>query len=191
MIDSYLTWQEHTVKCTIEISTQNTAQSLGQLGQWLGVRLQTKWFGVWVQLQSLKLQILSQFRARSSLTFRLLQSVDSLWNVYVTWGEHTVKCTVPISTQNIIYELSSSRFESSCSHLNFRFCACFKQGVPWHSGNYRVWIQSETRTWHEKNIQSLSVIFMFPRFMNQNLSKKHSVMFTTLSHLLTKRKRRG
>ena len=22
--------------------------------------------------------------------------------------------------------------------------ACFKQGVPWHSGNYRVWIHSES-----------------------------------------------
>ena len=37
-------------------------------------------------------------------------------------------------------ELSSCGFESSYSHLNFRFHACFEQGVPWHSGNYRVWI---------------------------------------------------
>ena len=34
-----------------------------------------------------------------------------------------------------VYELSASGFESSCSHLNFRFRACFEQGVPWHSGN--------------------------------------------------------
>ena len=54
------------------------------------------------------------------------------------------------------YELSGSGFESSCSHFTFRFRACFEQGVPWLSGNYRVWIHSETRTWHEKNIQSLS-----------------------------------
>ena len=45
-------------------------------------------------------------------------------------------------------------FESRCSHLNFRYRACFKQEVPWHSGNYRVWIHSETNTWHNKNIQS-------------------------------------
>ena len=32
--------------------------------------------------------------------------------------------------------------------------ARFEQGVPWHSGNYRVRIHSETRTWHDKNIQS-------------------------------------
>ena len=37
-----------------------------------------------------------------------------------------------------IYELSGCGFESSCSHLNFRFRACFKQEVPWHSDNYRV-----------------------------------------------------
>ena len=41
-----------------------------------------------------------------------------------------------------------------CCHLNVRFCTCFEQGVHWHSGNYRVLIHSETRTWHGKNIQS-------------------------------------
>ena len=54
-----------------------------------------------------------------------------------------------------VYELSGCGFESSCSHFTFRFRACFEQGVPWHSGNYRVWIHSETRTWHDKNIQSI------------------------------------
>ena len=53
-----------------------------------------------------------------------------------------------------IYELSGCGFESSYSHLNFRFRTCFEQGVPWHSGNYIVWIHSEMHTWHDKNIQS-------------------------------------
>ena len=53
-------------------------------------------------------------------------------------------------------ELTGFRFESSCSHLNYMFRAYFEQGVPWHSGNYRKWIQSETRTWNDKNIQSNS-----------------------------------
>ena len=53
-----------------------------------------------------------------------------------------------------VYELSGCGFESSCSHLNFRFRACFEQRVSWHSGNYKVWIHSEMRTWHDKNIQS-------------------------------------
>ena len=32
-----------------------------------------------------------------------------------------------------VYELSGCGFESCCCHLNFRYGACFKQGVPWHS----------------------------------------------------------
>ena len=53
-----------------------------------------------------------------------------------------------------VYELSGCGFESNCSHLNIRFCVCFEQGVLWHSGKYIVWIHSEMRTWHDKNIQS-------------------------------------
>ena len=53
-----------------------------------------------------------------------------------------------------VCELSGCGLESRCSHLNFRFCASFEQGAPWHSGNYRVWIHAETRRWHDNNIQS-------------------------------------
>ena len=53
-----------------------------------------------------------------------------------------------------VYELSGCGFEYRCNHLNFRFHACFEQGVHWHSGNYGVWIHSEPRTWHDKNIHS-------------------------------------
>ena len=45
-------------------------------------------------------------------------------------------------------------FEFRCICLNFRYCACFEQEVPRHSGNYRVWIHSEMRTLHDKNKQS-------------------------------------
>ena len=38
-----------------------------------------------------------------------------------------------------------------------KFCTCFKQRGPWHSGNHRVWIGSEMRTWHNKNIQSANL----------------------------------
>ena len=40
---------------------------------------------------------------------------------------------------------------SRCSHLNLRSRACFEQGVPWHSCNHN----SETPTWHDKNIQTV------------------------------------
>ena len=46
-----------------------------------------------------------------------------------------------------VYKLSGCGFKSCSNHLNFRSCACFKQGIPWHSGNYRVWIHSKTSTW--------------------------------------------
>ena len=45
-----------------------------------------------------------------------------------------------------VYKLSDWGFEFRYSHLNFRYHACFEQGVPWHSGNYRVWIHCETRS---------------------------------------------
>ena len=38
--------------------------------------------------------------------------------------------------------------------LKLRIPHYFQQGIPWHSGNYRVWIHSETCAWHDKNIQS-------------------------------------
>ena len=50
-------------------------------------------------------------------------------------------------------KLSGCGFESICNHLQCRFRACFEQGVPWHSDNYRVRIHSETRMWHDKDIQ--------------------------------------
>ena len=53
-----------------------------------------------------------------------------------------------------IYELCCCGFVFSCIHVNFRFQPCFKEGFPWHSSNCRVWIHSETRTWHDKNIHS-------------------------------------
>ena len=60
--------------------------------------------------------------------------------------------TYPFHSESTLY--GSSGFESSCSHLNFRFRACFEQEVLWHWGNYGVWIHTETRKWHDKNIKS-------------------------------------
>ena len=37
-----------------------------------------------------------------------------------------------------VYELSGGGSESRCSRLKFRYRACFKQGIPWRLGNYRV-----------------------------------------------------
>ena len=73
---------------------------LVNLAKWLCLSLRTKWFRVRTHLQSLHLQIYCLLLARSSLTGRQLWMVDSLWNTYVNWQEHTVKGTVQISTEN-------------------------------------------------------------------------------------------
>ena len=59
--------------------------------------------------------------------------------------------------------------ESSCSHLNFRLRPCFEQGVSWHSGNYRVWIHSEMRAWHDKNLQISMKIWALLLLVCQNV----------------------
>ena len=53
-----------------------------------------------------------------------------------------------------IYKLSGCGLESRYSHLIFKYGACFKQGVLWHWGKYKVWIHCEMRTWHDNNKQS-------------------------------------
>ena len=68
-----------------------------------------------------------------------------------------------------VKELTDYGFESSSSHLNFRLHGCFKQVVPWHSWNCRAWIHSETRTWHDKNIQSNIPYRVKLRTENNNL----------------------
>ena len=81
-----------------------------------------------------------------------------------------------------VYDLSGCWFKSSCSHLNFRFCACFEQGVPWHSGNYWVWIHSETCTGLDKYIQSEHICFRFDmksnRFESNLVETEISMTFT-------------
>ena len=50
-------------------------------------------------------------------TLNHLAKLDSLWNAYVTWQEHTVKWTVQISTQNTaqkLYTTFSYRLSLQC-----------------------------------------------------------------------------
>ena len=42
-----------------------------------------------------------------------------------------------------------------------------EQGVRWHAGNQKMWIHTETRTWHDKNIQMLSTLVLnFFKYFN-------------------------
>ena len=80
-------------------------------------------------------------------------------------------------------ELSGWGFEYHCGHLNFRYHACFEHWVPWHSGNYRVWIHSEMRTWHDKNIQSVSKVYDFINICRWYVPQKFSIADSVISEL--------
>ena len=74
-----------------------------------------------------------------------------------------------------IYVLSGCGFESRCCHLNFRYRASFEQGFPWHSGNYRVQIHYETRTWHDNNIQ-LRKLWLISKLTGQKVITIHILL---------------
>ena len=99
----------------------------------------------------------------SRTPFRVNPHFKVAWmlrNVWLVW----LNCWV------FVYELRGFGFESSCSHLNLRYHVCFEQGVPWDSGNYKVWIHSETRTWHGKNRVKCTVE---PNVQSQKRTVKH------------------
>ena len=89
----------------------------------------------------------------------LIMSCMHFWSESILYSCLSVKelcCLKQEQYLKFVYKLSGCGSESYCSHFNFRYCSCFKQGVSWHSGNYRVWIHSEMHIWHDKNIQYLS-----------------------------------
>ena len=120
------------------------------------------WLWVRIALLSLKLQIWCLLRARSFLTFR--QTIECgftlklVRDMIITYSQihrtdkHSQHRHVWLNDWVFVHELSGCGFESCCCHLNFRYGTCFEQGVPWHA-NYRVWIHSETWTWHDNNLQ--------------------------------------
>ena len=69
----------------------------------------------------------------------------------LAWNRHKILSLIDcngIQTDNkqtlwlngwvFVYELIGCGCESRCSQLKLRYCACFEQGVPLHSGNYRM-----------------------------------------------------
>ena len=81
-----------------------------------------------------------------ALTINLLESVALYHSLLIDKYEGDSDCSGTQTHNHLhllnewmfIFELSGCGSESCCSRLNFRFCTCFKQGVPWHSGNYTV-----------------------------------------------------
>ena len=98
-------------------------------------------------------------RARSSLTFRQTIECEFTLKTRNMIKKHTVKMhhTDKYSQHSSIicwlnglsvHELSGCGFRIQLQSLHLQ-----KQGVSL-TYNYRVWIHSETRTWHDKNIQT-------------------------------------
>ena len=81
-----------------------------------------------------------------------------VWEIYcffIVWYKQDIKSNcliISLKLFPIFYSILSDFRSDFKSEIRFR--ACFEHRVPWHSGNYRVWIHSEMRTWHDKNIQS-------------------------------------
>ena len=71
------------------------------------------------------------------------------------WQYRSIIWPVLVNGWVLVFELSGCGFESSCIHLNFRFRSCFDLEFPWYSGNYQVWIHSETHTWHDKKYSQM------------------------------------
>ena len=79
-----------------------------------------------------------------------------------------------------VYELTGCGFKSCCNHVNFRYRACFERGVPWHSGNYRVYIHSETRSWHEITHSHLNRNPKIEPKKEKERKKKYVSIFSTI-----------
>ena len=128
-----------------------------------------QWFWFQVPLQSLKLEVsVLPFLSKEFIDIQpiiecgfTLKRVRDMARVYSQVDrtdqyskQSSIIWPVWLNSWMFVYQLSGWGFGSRCSHLNFRYRACFEKGVPWHSGNYRVWIHYETRTWHDNKIQS-------------------------------------
>ena len=99
------------------------------------------------------------------ITYSQMQRTDKYsQHCSITWS-------VWVNGWVFLYRQSGCGFESHC-HLNFRYRPSFEQGVPWHSGNYKVYIHSEKRAWHDTNVQSYILV----------MSKKHLKCNKIITH---------
>ena len=123
----------------------------------------------------------------------MASSVCIIFNPFCSKGFKIFKLCLtilwPFSLKRLTYIIGCG-FESCfpLHSLSFRYRVCFEQGVPWHSGNYRVWTHFETRchlfrfffsslvTKWVLHIKILKVIFWFTWWQqHQNIS---SMIFT-------------
>ena len=94
--DCNVTWTHNHLVCKNKL---NHLAKLASLAKWLRVCLQTKWLRVQVPLQSLKLQILCLFWAKSSLTLDYRVWIHSEKG---TWHDNNIQplYILPLSDTN-------------------------------------------------------------------------------------------
>ena len=167
------TWHDKNIQWNapyIQITTHNSAHSYGQFGQMVECSFISK---VLVGLSSFAITLTSDIAPVSSKEFldieantkfgftpKFLHDMIRTYSQMLRTDKYSELSLIIWSVWRncwvFVCELSVCGFESRCSCLNFRYCACFEQRVPWYSEKYRVSTHSEMRTWHKKNIQSNS-----------------------------------
>ena len=130
----------------------------------------------------------SEFTLHSCLNVKELLTWNrrNIWNLSdcngtrMQYSQHnSIIWLVWLNGWVLVYELSRCKFESGCCHLNFRYHACFEQGVPWHSEIYRVRNHSEIRTWHDKNIRTSEYITIFIKSLWKSDARGNVKLFWT------------
>ena len=85
------------------------------------------------------------------------------------------------------------KFQWLKHHLNFRYCACFEERVPWHSGNYSLWrvcgmIKTHCQIESYNNVGNfLSCIWTLVEFTEQNFGTALCGEFFPFKFLLSDR----
>ena len=95
------------------------------------------------------------------LLFILLALFSSKYTIHCkgSWNHSHLVCK---QTLDHLVKWSSVRLRTEWFWVRVAlqwYRTCFEQGVPWHSGNYKVWIHFKTLTWHGKNRESILTTF--------------------------------
>ena len=108
-----------------------------------------------LKLSQMSFLILSKFKAVNFYSFKGIQTHNHL--VRKRTPNHLAKLTNLARWLSVSLQTEWLSVQIPFCHLNVRCSTCYEQGVPWQSGNYRLQIHSETRTWHDNNIQLTSI----------------------------------
>ena len=153
-------WQQQDDANPQPLSKQ-TLNYLAKLAKWWSCVVSTFLYGAFDCMLSCHICKISHlFWARSSLTFRQLQSVYSLCmkcicDMIITYIQmhhadkyaqyNSIILLVWLNGWVLVYKLSGCGFESHYCQLNFRDRTSFKQGVFWHS--IECWFTLKYVTW--------------------------------------------